>query len=342
MRTIAYTRPGLALLDVPELQLKTPTDVKIKVAYCGICGSDVHFANGSMDALFAHVQNKPLRYRLGHEATGIVTELGSETGIKGLQIGDRVTYYYKKYCGTCYHCRNGQEQFCEHSKDKLMAMSDYLVVDEQQVNKLPDDVTLEQGCFAEPISVCMHAVDLANVKTGSRVVISGGGATGLLCTRLAVLSGAAEITVIEPVEAKRDLARRLGADHAIDPTGEDVLAAARALTDGLGYDAVIETSGVPATCQTAFDMLGCGGTLVYFAVYGTEYAYPVNMWAGFEKGATIRFVHQSPYVWPRVMALLPKMMLDKMTYKIFDPQDVEQAFAAQKSGEYAKILFRFC
>ena len=105
-------------------------------------------------------------------------------------------------------------------------MSDYIVVREQSVHKLEDTCSLERGALIEPISVCLHGIDLARIKCGASVAISGGGTMGLLMTQLAKRSGATKLTVIEPIEMKREMAMKLGAEYTIDPVGQDRVAGA--------------------------------------------------------------------------------------------------------------------
>lgn len=341
MRAIAYTKPGIVLLDVSEPALTGDHEVKIKISHCSICGTDAHFYAGHMDGLLAMLPPDRIPFRLGHEATGVVAELGKSATAKGLKVGDRVTYYFKHYCGNCYQCRNGQEQFCANPRDIMNAMSDYIVVDEQQVYKLPDNVSMQEGCMAEPVSVCLHGIDMANIKPGARVAISGGGGVGLVLLQLANIAGAAELTLIEPVREKRDLALKMGAKHVIDPSTQNTKEEADRITGGLGFDSVIESSGSPKACQPAFDILANSGTLIFFALYGMEYAYPIHMWSAFSKEATIRFVYQSPYVWPRTMALLERLDLKDMTDTVFPAEQCTEGFEAQLTGKYPKVLFCF-
>ena len=131
MRSIRYFGNGdLRVIDVAEPQITQDNDVKIKVAYCGVCGSDLHFKRAEFDFMMPIGEEG---YPMGHEATGIVVELGPKATAKGLKIGDRVAYYFNTHCGSCYYCRNGQEQFCSSIVAKMDAMSDYIVVPEQSV-----------------------------------------------------------------------------------------------------------------------------------------------------------------------------------------------------------------
>lgn len=342
MRSIRYFGKGvLKMIDVPEPQITRPDEVKIRVSYCGVCGSDLHFKRAELDFMFDQENGNPL----GHEATGIVTELGPAATAKGLKVGDRVTYYFNEHCGSCYYCRNGQEQFCTAMTGTMAAMSDYIVVREQAVYKLTDHCTMQRGALIEPISVCLHGVDMCNIRPGMTVAISGGGAMGLIITQLVHRSGATNLTVIEPIAAKRELALKLGARHVIDPTTQDREAEAKRITDGRGFDVVIEASGSWRACDGIEKLVGRGGTLEFFAaLYRHDYNYQLNLLnAFFQEIKIIAGVMQSPYMFPRSVALADELDLDALLVDgcVFDAENFEEAFAAQMDGRTIKSLLRF-
>jgi L-iditol 2-dehydrogenase len=343
MRRLFYTPSGLELrTDVPEPQIVKPDDVKIKISYCGVCGSDLHFLRKEMDYL---VLAESDHYPLGHEASGIITELGPEATAKGLKVGDKVIYYYNEHCGKCHYCRNGQEHLCTNMKVNMMAMSDYLVTGEQTVFKLDDDTDMAKAVFHEPISVCLHGIDLARIKPGNTVLISGGGAIGMILLQLAKLSGAAELTMSEPIAWKREQAKKFGAVHTIDPVNESVAEKALEYTDGLGYDVVIEASGSVRACPAALEAVGRGGTLEFFAaLYDVNYNFPLNLQAAFFKEVTIiGGVFQSPYAFPRTMRLFKCLDIDGLMSEncIFPVENAQEAFEAQMNGKTIKSIIKF-
>jgi len=338
MKSIRYTMPGYGCYDVPEPQILNPDDVKIRVAYASICGSDIHTIKGDMDEYFKFEPGTLIP--LGHEASGVVVELGPEANVKGLRVGDKVAYYYNKYCGKCYFCRNGQEQFCLNVTSNGSAMSEYMVLSEQQVFKLPADIDLAKACLIEPITVALHGIDMCRIKAGSKVAISGGGGIGLILLQLARLSGATRLTLIEPVAEKRELGIKLGADFTIDPVHENVVQRGREITGNLGYDVVIESSGVPAACQPAYDILSRGGILQFFAIYA-DYKFPLDLMDMWDREATICAVFQSPYMFPRAIALFDRLNLDDFVKYIFKPEDCVKAFEAQMTGKPPKVMFKF-
>ncbi len=338
MKSIRYTRPGYGCYDVPEPQIVNADDVKIKVAFASICGSDVHTIHGDLDDYF-NFQPGELN-PLGHEASGVVVELGPEATVKGLKVGDKVAYYYNVYCGKCYFCRNGQEQFCLNVVNNGTAMSEYMVLREQQVFKLPDDVDLAKACLVEPISVCLHGIDMCRIKPGNKVAIFGGGGIGLIMLQLARFSGASKLTLIEPVAEKREIALKLGADFTIDPVKQNVFDEAMNITHRLGYDVVIETSGAPQACQPAYDILSRGGLLEFFAIY-SNYKFPLDLRDLWDREATICGVFQSPYTFPRAIHMLDRLNLDDFVKHIFKPEDCVKAFETHMSGKAVKVMFKF-
>ena len=339
MKAVCYLKPGLELLERPEPRIKRPIDVKIKIAYASICGSDGHIVEGMHDYAYPD-EKKP--YIIGHESSGIIEELGEGCGVKGLKVGDHIVFYFQLYCGKCRYCRNGKENLCANIRTNMKGMSEYVVVDEQQVYKIPDGIPLRLACFAEPVSVCLRGIDLAEISIGESVCIFGGGAIGLLSLQLARLSGAGLLVLCEPVEEKRALALELGADAVIDPTSEDFQDRVRRITGGYGFDKVIECAGISSAAPIAFEALGRGGTLVYTSTHHPDYRMPLDLYSLFYKEATIRGVYQSPYAMNRAIAMLPHLVLDKLITAQYPIENVKKAFADQKSGKHIKIVLSIC
>lgn len=341
MKAVAYTMPGIKLIDIPEPQIEKECQVKVKVHYASICGSDIHTVKGEVDDHFKELGFQPGQpVVLGHEASGEIVELAEGANPKGFKVGDKVTFYYNKHCGSCYFCRNGQEQFCLNMETKDSAMTEYMVLDQQQVYKLKDDVDLRKACIIEPISVVMHGIDLAGIRPGDKVAISGGGGVGLLFLQLARLSGATKLTLIEPVEEKREMALRLGADYTIDPTSEDTLAKAAEITENLGYDVVIETSGSRFAVEPAYQIASRGATVELFAIY-SGFKYEVDLLNMWEREIRLQTVFQSPYMFPRAVAMFEKLDLDDYVKAVFEPEQCQEAFDTMIGGKAAKVMFKF-
>ena len=335
MKSIRYCKPGLKIVHVPDENIKGGRDVKIKVAYCGICGSDAHYYAGHFDKMLEE-NGAEFPFPLGHEASGTVVEVGPD--VRDIKVGDKVCYYYDCQCGSCYHCRNKQDNHCDCLITHRSAMSEYLVVDEKEVFVLPDNMDLVYGALVEPLSVCMYAADKARISTGSRVAISGCGALGLMLLQIVKHAGAGKIAVIEPVAEKRELALKMGADYVIDPVNQDIVSESAKITNNLFFDSVIEVSGAKSACTPAFTVLAKCGTLVFLALYGYGYKHPINMWDAFMKEARIQFVYRTPYIFPRTVEMMKRFDLEPFTWNIHPMKEFRTAFEEQASGKYPKVL----
>ncbi|MEG2929727.1 MAG: alcohol dehydrogenase catalytic domain-containing protein [Oscillospiraceae bacterium] len=334
MKAVAYMKPGVELVDIEEPVIHGGDDVKIKMAYCGICGSDIHIVHGAFDPIIPQ-----LPFPIGHESTGVIVELGPKATAKGLKVGDKVAYYYNLYCGKCHFCKNGQEHLCTGVTFNMSSMCEYIVVSEAQVWKLPEDVSLLKGALSEPISFCLHTVDMGNIKPGDTAVVSGGGAIGLMTMLLCKRAGASKITVIEPIAEKREMALKLGASYVIDPMTEDVCAKIMEITSGRGYDAVFECSGAKPTIQACLTYASAGATIVYAAMYG-DGCVNVNLYDLFNREIKITAPHQSPYTWQRTMSLISELDLDLFTQCVYPKEDFAKAFEAQRESKNAKVIIK--
>lgn len=326
-------RGKVEVRDIPPQPLGDE-DVRIKVAYCSICGSDPH--------LVENIFGWEVPFGIGHEVSGVIVELGKKATKKGLKIGDRVAGNFLHFCGTCYYCQNGQQQFCTHADESNNpGMAETIVWHESQVYKLPDDVSLKTGCLLEPISIAVRASDKAALKSGQRVAICGGGPIGLLILQVMHMAGATSLTLIEPIAERRELAKKFGASHVIDPTCEDVKETALKLTNGIGYDVVFDCSGSTKAVYPLPFITARGGKLIYAAMYPNDFEMPLNLYKFcYYNELEITGLYVAPYAFPRALQLMPRMQLDDFTQKVFDIDDAEAAFEAQISGKYPKILIR--
>lgn len=324
-------RGKVAVVDIPE-QVMGPEDVKIKVAYCAICGSDPH--------LVENIFGWEPPFGLGHEISGVVVDMGEKATRKGLKKGDRVAGNFLKFCGTCYYCQNGQQQFCEHGDEyNRPGMSEYIVWHESQVCKLPDEVSLKEGCMLEPISIAVRAMDKVRPRYGERIAISGGGPIGLLILQSVKMFGASSITLIEPIEERRVLAQKYGAEYTINPVLEDTVKEAMKITGGRGFDTVIDCSGSVKAVGDLPQITARGGKLIYGAMYPNDFEMPLNLYKYcYFNELTITGFYVAPYAFPRAIQMLSRYRLEDFINKVFEIEEAEAAFEAQISGKYPKIL----
>ena len=327
-------RGRITLSEIPE-QAPGDEEVKIKVAYCSICGTDPH-------QILENPFGRNLPFGLGHEMSGVVAEVGKNAVKSGLKPGDRVSGNFLHFCGTCYYCKNGQEVFCESAEaTNQPCMSQYVIWHESQVYKIPDNISLKTGCLLEPVSVAVMAIDKLGPKIGQRVAVCGGGPIGLLVLQSIKMMGAADLTMIEPIGDRRKLAVKFGADHIIDPYSQDVFKTAMEITQSRGYDVVIDCSGAVGAVGALPDITAKGGMLVLVASYPRDYEMPVNLYKQcYEKQLTITGTTVSPRAFTRAMQILPRMQLEDFITTVYELDDIEEAFIAQISGKYPKILIR--
>lgn len=326
---------NLNVEDVPEPQ-PGPDEVKVKIAYCGLCGTDPENIEGRFGLIPREAYEKP--QMLGHEASGTIAAVGKN--IKEYRVGQRVACDFKGACGKCYYCRNKMEHFCVSWHRASGSFAEYAVYPESAIYALPDNISLEVSSFLEPVSVAIHAIDIAGVRPGGTVAISGAGPIGLLCLQVALKAGTARVMVSEPVAGKREVAKKLGADVTADPYKEDLEEIGNKLTDGRGFDTVIEASSDLAAAKLAISLAGKCGTVVWAAVYPMEAEIGVPPFTMYAKELTIRSVFVSPYSFPRALAMLPKLDIKTLITNIIPLKDIKKAFELHETRKPIKILIQ--
>ncbi len=335
MKAVVYAeKDKVEVRDLP-LREMGPDEATVQIAYAAICATDIHIVREGLYGL-------PFGWPLGHEASGVIVEIGENAASHGFKIGDRVAMNPIRFCGACYYCRNGQEQYCTRFHDYPVngTFAEYGIYHESQLFKIPDSVSLKSASMTEPLTACIRAMDLAQMKIGNRALISGAGGIGLILLQLVKLQGGTKITVVEPVETKRELANKLGADHVIDPKSRDVVSEAMKITDNLGYDYIFEASGAPAAAPSCLRMVAKCGRIIYFAVFPHDYELPVNLQKLYDQEAGILTVMASPYLFPRGVATLAKLDLESIIGAIYPLEEAPAAFETHKESFHPKILFK--
>jgi 2-desacetyl-2-hydroxyethyl bacteriochlorophyllide A dehydrogenase len=315
--------------------------IKVKLKYCGVCGTDPEI----LEDRFGLMKGRPPRQGaegpaiIGHEACGHIVEVGPQC-IMGYRVGQRVAMNFRSTCGVCYYCRNKMEHFCQHAIGATGAYAEYAVYHEAAIYPLPDDISFERGALLEPISIAVHTMDQANITPGKSVMISGAGPIGLLALELALKAGAVKVLVSEPIESKRLLARKLGADATVDPLKDDIVKIGQEMTQGRGFDVVIEASGNLGAAKQSLYLADKGGTIIWAAVYAYDKEIPVNPFYMYANELSIKSVFIAPYAFPRALALLPKLSLDEIVTDIFPLEQIQAAFDKHKAGQSIKTLIK--
>jgi len=332
MKAALFERPGRFQIVRRDVRKLNPGEVLVRVDACGICGTDLHIVEG------ASRSNPPVV--LGHEYCGVLEDAGK---VPGLTAGTRVAVDPNISCGSCYYCRRGLVHLCQNLRalgvDIDGGMAEYCIVSEQQLHVLPEGMTTDEGALIEPVSCAVHGIDLARISVGDTVAILGGGTMGLVMLQLARSAGAALTILVEPVEAKRTLARRLGADLIVDPSHEDVRATVIERT-GVGADIVIECVGKPATMQQAIDIARRGGVVEFFGVCPVGVTIPVEPNRVYFGELTIVGSYVNPHTFTRSAALLRagKVRASDMMIQHFPLEGVHEAFTALREGKTLKSI----
>lgn len=326
-------RGTVGILDLPIKEL-VPDEVLIKVAYCGICGSDPHIVGGCFGD---HV---PIG--IGHEMSGVIVNVGEHATAKGLKVGDRVSGNFLGYCGKCYHCSIGQQEYCTHVGNEP-CMAEYVMWNESQVYRVSDDVSLREASLMEPMSIAVRVMDKANMRLGQRVLVSGGGPIGQLCCQLFKKFGAAELTLSEPNAQRREMARRIGAEHTVDPLTENLYDRAMEITQGHGYDVIVEVSAIPSAAESVIRCAAKFATVLYVAQFPNDYNMPLNLFEYcYNRQVTISGIYCAHYNYARTAQYMKYVDLSDFIGddQVFDIDDVNEAFQVHLSGRYPKVLIR--
>ena len=345
MKAGVFLGPGEVEVREWSEPVAGPGQVKVKIAYTGICGSDVeslHHRMGFQRVGLNFDGSGPARTEPvveGHEATGTIVELGPD--LKGdWKVGQRLGLSFRAACGVCYYCRTKREQFCEHDALSMSSFAEYAVLPEGALYALPDDIPFELAALVEPLSIAVHAVDRAELQNGQTLVVSGAGTIGLTTLAVALNAGACKVLVLEPKAHKREIALNMGADMAVDPLTEDVGAAVAKLTGGRGFDKVIEASGNLGAATSVIDLADKGGTIVWVGVYPCNATIAVNPFKLYLKELTIRSNIGAPYAFERTMNLLPKLNVGSLVTNIYSLDDIAEAFRNHEKGDSIKTLIK--
>jgi len=324
---------GLYFLGLPDPPEPGPDEVLVRMKYASICGFDMMMLNGKA----AYPKNGVL----GHEGSGIIEAVGKRVSPAEFKPGDRVAINPYTFCGQCDACRSNQPNFCINPGGRSDLMTEYISIDAKQAFLLPTEVSLPAGSLIEPLMMAMHAISKARLDWGKNLIILGGGAMGQIILKLARQYPLGKIVVVEPVAAKREMAKRFGADVVLDPSGCNLVTEALLLNGGMGYDAVIEASGSRGSAQTALNIVARGGSVVYFGLYGMDFNLEVNLFNLYWKDATISCVCVPSGYFPSAIAMAGRLRLEEVVTGLFPFSQGIQAFAEKASGAHAKVMLQF-
>ena len=264
----------LQLADMPD-PIPGPGEVLVRVAACGICGSDVHGYDGSSGRRIPPIV-------MGHEAAGTVAALGP--GVDGLSPGDRVTFDSTIYCGECRHCRAGNINLCDQRQVLGVSCGDYrrsgafaelVVVPSRIIYGLPNNLSFSEAAMLEAVAVAIHAVSLVRVEPGDRGLVLGAGTIGLLVQQALRVAGCAEVFVADVDRTRLTLSEQLGASATL-LSGAGMVEEVMRLTGGRGVDVAVEAVGITETVTAAIESVAKGGNVVLVGNISPQVTIPLQ------------------------------------------------------------------
>jgi len=264
----------LEMAELPETKPEAG-EVLIRVAACGICGSDVHGYDGSSGRRVPPIV-------MGHEAAGTVAALGD--GVTDFAAGDRVTFDSTVYCGTCAPCRRGEINLCDNRQvlgvscaeyRRAGAFAEYVAVPSRIVYRLPDGLSFAEAAMLEAAAVAVHAVSLAQSFPESTALVVGVGMIGLLAAQALRAAGCSRVFVADVDGSRLKLAQDLGAT-AVLSAETDIAAQVLQLTGGAGTDVVVEAVGRTETVTSSVESVRRGGTVVLVGNISPEVSIPLQ------------------------------------------------------------------
>lgn len=325
-------------------------EILLRVEACGICAGDVKAREGTArfwggDGNDGYCEPP---FIPGHEFIGEVVALGDDAP-EGFALGDRVVSEQIIPCGKCWYCRRHMYWLCQpHNlygfKHFLNGgMAEYVILPKGSINyHLPKELSTKQAVLVEPFSCSLHGVRQSGATADDVVVLAGAGTLGLGMTAALHLRNPKKLIVLDMNPKRLEMAKKFGADLALNPREDDVPGIIAQLTDGVGCDVYIEATGHPSAVQQGLDLLRKGGTFVEFSVMSGMSTIDWSL-IGDVKELTIRGSQLSPNCYEDVIDMISRGALptEGVVTHSFDLDQWEEAFEAAHSGNALKAIFQF-
>jgi L-iditol 2-dehydrogenase len=276
MKSLTLTK--YSHLEIAESEVPQPGDdeVVLRVAACGICGSDVHGYDGSSGRRIPPIV-------MGHEAAGTVHVVGHN--VTRFKKGDRVTFDSTVFCGACYFCLRGEVNLCDRRQvvgvscseyRRAGAFAEFVVVPQHIVYELPRGLNFAEAAMLEAVAVALHAVRLSEPQSCRSALIVGAGMIGLLTAQAARALGVERLMIADVDESRLRMAQELGFKEALCGTGDALAARVIELTNGMGVDLVLEAVGREETVIASINCVRKGGRVTLIGNIQPEIRLPLQ------------------------------------------------------------------
>src|SRR6201998_1926681 len=339
MKALRKTQPGKGL-QIEKLAVPTigPTEVLVRVKATSICGTDLHIYGWDR---WSQGRIKP-PVTLGHEFCGIVERVGEE--VTAVKPGDFVSAEMHVNCGHCHQCRLGEAHICQHLRiigiDIDGAFAEFVKIPSTNIWRLDPAIPERYAAILDPLGNAVHTV-LAGPIAGQTVLVTGCGPIGLMSFAVAKACGSSTVFATETNEARRAMAKKMGADLALNPATEDAVKRILSETEGTGVDALLEMSGNPPAIQQGFKALRAGGRASLLGIPTENVPLDLVNDVIF-KGATVQGIYgrRMYETWVQMTALLKagRLNLEPLFGEKIALDKFEIAFAKLQNGLAGKIL----
>lgn len=342
MKALVFHEPGrIAVEERPE-PAPGPGEALIRVAAASICHSDIRVYRGLKKASRGVIP--------GHEVAGVVVEVGA--GVQTVRPGQRVAIDPIVADGDCFFCRQGKRNRCLRritlGYEADGGLAEYLLAPASLVAQghllpVPEGLPLTRACLTEPLACVLNSLETCRAAAGASMVIIGAGPMGLMHTVAARALGVTTILVSEPDPARRVFAGSFGATRVLDPDAEDLVAAVRDATDGLGADAVVVTAGLPEAVPVALSLARRQGIVNLFAGFPPEATVLVDVNAvHYGEIALTGSQNATTDQYRRALALLTRMPdVDRIVTHRFSIDEATRAYEVRLAGEGLKSMVVF-
>ena len=319
------------VLEFQEITIEDlkPDEVLLKVLLCGVCGTDLHLFHGEVPLAKPPVV-------LGHEIVAEVVELGD--AVEDLKPGQRVAVDPVVPCGHCEFCQSGRPNLCPNMKNMGYHMTggytQYTVASRDRLFPLRDDMPLKAGALVEPLACVVRGYERLQPLPGSKVLILGAGPIGLLWNQMLQGVEAAEITQVDVVPERAEVAGELGARHALAVERGKIAAAVRDVSPD-GFDVVVDATGDPDAVQEGVDLVRPGGKLMLFGVSPEDGRVVISPYQIFLKELTILGAKMPPLTFPAAVRILESGKIDAETIvsHVLPLADLPEAFEMFEKGK---------
>ena len=348
MMVQTFYEPNVMKYEEREIPEIADNEVLVKVKAAGICGSDISYYYGHSPVDTADGKGPLI---LGHEASGVIEEVGSIPEKLGLfKKGDRVAINPVQQCNACEACMRGEFNVCSHVETIGVSVdgcfAEYVKVKYTHAYKIPNDVSFESAALAEPLACAVHAIQRLDIQLGQTVVTYGTGGIGLMQVQLAKAAGAGKVIAVGRKDYGLEKALECGATHVINNTdkrskyyAEDVAAKVCELNGGKpAQRAIVATSNMDAL-QDALKVTGACSTVVYFGLPGPEDMLKVPVLDAIQSERTLKFSWLAPLCWDNVFAVMAsgQVNLAPIITNRFKLEDAETGIKFMKESPENKV-----